>query len=144
MDAGYGPPLSGSTPAPDQIGGAPGASGASSRADHQHPQLTSSGRVILAADGTAAVTYARTFPAKPSIVLAPINAAGRQVVTEVVSDTVVGGIYTGCVIRGSRAQLLPALSGIIIIGPLIAALSNFDIFGGSAAGVEVSVIAHLS
>lgn len=60
---------------------------------------------------------------------------------EVVSDVMTGALYTGCTIKGSRAQLLPALTSIILIGPLISALQNFDVLGGSASGVEVSVIA---
>lgn len=121
----------------------PAAGGAAqaSRADHQHPRLTSSTRVTLGGDGTVAVTYTRTFTSKPVISLIAHNPTGRQVVLEVVSDTMVGAEYTGCVIKGSRAQLLPTLSGIVLIGPLITALQSFDILGGSASGVEVSVIA---
>lgn len=114
---------------------------AASRGDHQHPRLTSSTRVALDASGNATVTYTRTFATKPAITLTAINPSGRAVTLEITNDVVVGGVYTGCVIKGYRSQLLPSLSGILLIGPLLTALGNFDILGGSAAGVEVNVIA---
>lgn len=112
-----------------------------SRGDHKHPRLTSAGRVTLGADGTAAVTYTRSFTASPSIVLTAINPTGRAVQLEIVSDTKTGALFTGCVVKGYRSQLLPSLGGIVLIGPLLTALGNFDVLGGSASGVEVSVIA---
>lgn len=128
-------------PVPEARLAAAGAGVKASRNDHQHPRLTSSTRVTLGGDGTATVTYTRSFSSKPAISLTAINPSGRQVMLEVVNDIQVGADYTGCVIKGSRAQLLPALTSIVLIGPLISALQNFDVLGGSASGVEVSVIA---
>lgn len=145
VDSGFGKDpvalLSDSAPMSEAVAPKSGNQPKASRIDHQHPRLTSSTRVQLTANGTAAVTYTRAFAAKPAIVLTAINPSGRQVVLEVISDTLVDGAYTGCVIKGYRSQMLPSLSGILLIGPLITALSGFDVLGGSAAGVEVSVIA---
>lgn len=69
----------------------------------------------------------------------PINPSGRSVQVEVVSDTVVGGLYVGCVIRGYRSQSLPALT--LLLTSVVSALSGFDVLGASASGVEVSVVA---
>lgn len=133
--------LSDVAPVPEAVVPVPGQMGKSSRADHKHPRLTSAGRVVLAADGTATVTYSRSFTTKPAINLTAINPTGRAVQLEVVSDTKTGALFTGCVVKGYRSQLLPSLGGIVLLGPLLTALGNFDVLGGSAAGVEVSVIA---
>lgn len=134
-------PIAKTVPKSETVGGAAGAMNAASAADHQHPRLTSVHRVVLAANGTATVAYTRTFDKKPGIVLTAINPTGRVVALEVVTDTGADGAWTGCTIRGVRSQVLPSLSGILLIGPLLTALGNFDIFGGSAAGVDVSVVA---
>lgn len=141
MDAGFGAPLANTAPLSESGTAVAGGGGAASRQDHVHPRLTSATRVTLAGDGTATVTYTRSFPSKPAVNLTAINPSGRQVVLEVTGDIQTGGLYTGCTIKGSRAQLLPALTSIVLIGPLITALQNFDVLGGSASGVEVSVIA---
>lgn len=142
-------PLSNAIPMGEATAATAGASEAASRGDHQHPRLTSSTRVQLDASGNATVTYTRSFAAKPAIVLTAINPSGAQVVLEVISDTMTGGVYTGCVIKGSRARPLPtlnAVSGLLTavitgVNDLVTALTGFNIFGGSAAGVEVSVVA---
>ncbi len=133
--------LSDNMPAAEATTPAPGSTAKASRDSHQHPRLTSASRVTLDAGSQAVITYTRTFATKPCIVLTAINPSGRQIQLEVVSDTQVGGVYTGCVIKGSRSQVLPNLGGIALLTGLITALQNFDVLGGSAAGVEVSVVA---
>lgn len=128
-------------PSPEANSASPGNQNLAARPDHVHPRITSAQRVTIGADGTAVVTYSRDFSAKPAITLAALNPSGRAVSLEVVSDTLVGGKYVGCVVKGYRSQLLPSLSGILLIGPLLTALGNFDVLGGSAVGVEVNVIA---
>lgn len=134
-------PLSDQVPVSEATAPLSGVVGAAARTDHRHPRLSSATRVVLGADGTATATYTRQFTAKPVITLTAINPSGRQVTLEVISDIQSGGIYTGCVIKGSRAQTLPALGNMNIIGQLASALGNFDTLGGSASGVEVSVLA---
>lgn len=141
--------LASTVPMTEVTAGAAGSSSQASDAGHQHPRITSSTRVQLDALGNATVTYTRSFATKPAISLTAINPSGAQVVLEVVSDTMVGGVYTGCVIKGSRARALPTLNPVaglltaVITGvnDLAAALTGFNVFGGSASGVEVSVIA---
>lgn len=138
--ASYPIPLATAIP-PAESAGAVGAVAAAAKEDHSHPRLTSATIVALDGGGVATVPFTRTFTARPVIGLAAINPVGRVVALEVTGYTMAGPLFTGCTIRGVRQQLLPALSGILLIGPLIGALSNFDIFGGSAAGIEVCVIA---
>lgn len=133
--------LSPNNPLAEKVAAAAGAGTKGSRDDHVHPRLTSSTRVTLNASGLATVTYTRTFDTKPAILLTAINPSGRQIFLEVVDDIQTGAVYTGCHVKGYRSQILPALTGILLIGPLIAALSGFDAFGGSAAGVEISIVA---
>lgn len=134
-------PLSDAMPNPEATAGTPGVDPAAARGTHVHPRLTSSTRVTLDANGLATVMFTRTFIAKPAIVLTPANPTGRPVQVEEVSLIQSGGLYVGINIHGYRNQLLPSLSGILLIGPLITAISAFDVLGGSAAGVEVSVVA---
>lgn len=119
-------------------GAVPGDATMPPSADHQHPPVRSATIVTIKADGTAAVLYTRKFDAKPCFVPVPLNPAGRPVQVEVVSDILDGdGKIIGANIRAYRSQLLPSLSGILLIGPLLSAIGNFDVLGGSAAGVEV-------
>lgn len=134
-------PLSDQPPVSEATNPASGVGSFSARMDHRHPRLSSVTRVTLAADGTATAVYTRTFPTKPGITMTAINPTGRQVTLEVVSDIQSGGVFTGCVIKGRRAQALPGMAGAVLIGPVVSALSGFDVLGGSAEGVEVSVIA---
>lgn len=131
------------TPPQESTAGAPGAAGMASDSSHTHPSISSRHRVALNSSSVATVTYARKFSTKPVIVLTAINPSGRPVQLEVTSDIMTGADYTGCTIKGYRSQLLPGLSGILLIGPLISALSAFDVLGGSAANVEVSVVAFM-
>lgn len=120
-----------------------GAGEAAARNDHQHPRLTSTTLATLDANNEALVTFTRTFTGKPGLsCMFEESADGMPISFKVKSWVTDGsGLYTGCVIKGYRATLLPTMSGIILIGPLISALSNLNIFGGSAQGISVSIIA---
>lgn len=131
--------LSDAMPRAEGTAPACGSAPVAARDDHVHQRLSSSQRVTLDANSQASVTYTRSFAAKPGIVPCPINPSGRSVQVEVVSDTIVGGLYVGCVIKGYRSQALPALT--LLLTSVVSALSGFDALGASAAGVEVSVVA---
>lgn len=91
----------------------------------------------IAANGTVTIAFGREFIAEPTIALAVIENSGDQPVTlNVVSWTRVGGTtgnYTGCVVRAWRAQILPSV--------LATLLGGFNVFGGTATGVRVSLTA---
>ena len=122
--------------------------------DHQHPRLTSTTYATLASDGTAIVAFTRTFTNKPGINITETDVTGKQPLVCSVQSWVQdgNGAYTGCVIKGQRAQLLPqmnALSGLITllsgvisgVNTIITALTNYNVFGGAVSGSSVSVIA---
>jgi len=125
------------TPKSEMTGGSVGAtSGQFALADHQHPRLTSTTYATLGTDGTATVTFTRTFVNKPGVVLTEVDAAGQQPLSCVVTTfTQSNGLYTGCTIKGFRGQALPAVIA------LLGALTNFSVFAGPASGAVVSVIA---
>lgn len=122
---------------------------------HQHPRLTSTTYATLAANGQATVPFSRTFVNKPGLNLTETDAAsGSQplVLRGLTWVTDANGLYTGVVISGARAQMLPTiapLSGTLTlvtgvvsaVNTQMSQLTNYNIFGGSAAGATVSVIA---
>lgn len=123
--------------------------------DHQHPRLTSTTYATLDSTGQATVTFSRTFVNKPGINLTETDAtsSSQPLVLRGLTWTRDGnGLYTGVTIQGSRAQMLPTinplsgtitlLSGVITaVNTLVAQLTGYNVFGGSAAGASVSVIA---
>lgn len=128
------------------------------RADHQHPRLVSATYATLDGAGIAIVPFTRTFVNKPGVVLTEVDQAGGQplvcLVLSWIRETMTptpSGAYTGCVIKGYRSQVLPALTPIntglalvqtiVAINALHVTLTNFNAFGGSPAGASVSVIA---
>lgn len=124
------------------------------RADHQHPRLTSTTYATLAADGTATVAFTRSFVNKPGVNMTETDVAGKQPLICAVQSWVQDkdGAYTGCIIRGQRAQVLPTinpLSGVLTllsavvtgVNSALAMLTNYNVFGGSVTGASVSVIA---
>ena len=143
------PQLADEAPVPESRLANGGAGGMASRWDHEHPRLTSSTRVVLGADGTATVTYTRSFSKPPVVLLTAINPTGRQIVLEQGTDIQTGALYTGCTVRGYRNRPLPELAPVgglltaVVTGVNAVAsnLTNFDVLGGSAAGVEVNVVA---
>lgn len=122
---------------------AAGVGNAASRWDHAHPRLTSATVGTLDASNEAVITFTRSFSLVPCMDFTYIEATDNPpLVFKVKSWTQDGSNnYIGCVTKAYRGQILPSLSGIIIIGPLISALSQFNIFGGSASGIPFTCIA---
>lgn len=98
---------------------------------------------VLNASGEATVVFEVPFPTQPACAFTWEKSASNQPVMFKVKSWVMdgNGNFVGCVVKGYRSTILPTLSGIIIIGPLISALSQFDIFGGSATGVNFCCMA---
>lgn len=145
-----------STPRSEMTGGAVGTLPTRyAREDHQHPRLTSTTYATLGSNSQAVVAFSRSFLNKPGINLTETDAAaGTQPLVlrglGWVQDA--NGLYTGVMVQGSRAQILPALtplstlltlvSGVVSgVNALVTMLTNYNVFGGSAAGATISVIA---
>lgn len=106
------------TPHPEKTGGAKGSEPTRfALEDHQHPRLTSTTYASLAADGTATVSFTRTFVNQPGVNMTEVDAAGKQPlvcsvqswVRETMTPTPAGA-YIGCIIKGQRAQMLPTIN----------------------------------
>lgn len=130
-------PLADANPIAESTTAKAGTMGAASRADHEHPRLTATATGVLNASGEATVTFTRTFPTKPGLTsMYAESADGQPVVFKVKTWTTdVNGNFTGCVIKGYRAQAIPANLVSLLLGGV------FNLFAGSAAGVEYSLIA---
>lgn len=151
------PQAASTTPQPEKTGGDVGAVDTRyARADHQHPRLTSTTYATLDIMGKATVAFSRTFVNKPGLNLTETDAAefSQPLVLRGlgwIKDA--NGLFTGVTIQGSRAQLLPTITpvstSLIAIATTIAAvnsnvvtpLTNYNVFGGTAFGAVVSVIA---
>lgn len=119
-------------------GGSAAAGGMSmaTRADHQHPRLTATANGTLNASGEATITFSRIFPSKPSVIITLVESPDNQpVVFKVKSWTTNGSDYTGCTIKGYRSQTIPQNLVTLLLG------SVFNLFAGSVAGAEYSLIA---
>lgn len=115
----------------------PGSGGNASRMDHVHPRLTATATGILNASGEATIAFTRIFPTKPGLTVTYSESAdGQPVVFKVKSWTQDGSLnYTGCVIKGYRAQTIPTNLVTLLLGGV------FNLFAASAVGVEYSLIA---
>ncbi len=131
--------LANNMPQPETKAPDPGVQPSASRSDHSHPRLTSVQWASLDANGEATVNFTRAFSAKPGMDFTTEDDVLAQPVTvKVIKDSWIkdtSGNFTGCRIKGQRAQVLPSV--LLNLGALL----NFNIFGGSAASVMVSVIA---
>lgn len=88
--------------------------------------------------GTASVTFTRSFDAAPAIAFGRIESSDLAGVVEFSIKSWIqdgNGKYTGAVVRARRQQLLPATI------TLLSSLQNFDVFGGSAVGVNFTCMA---
>lgn len=142
-------------PQPEKTGGAKGIQPTRyALEDHQHPRLTSTTYTTLAADGSATVSFSRSFTNKPGITMTETDVAGKQPLICSVQSWVQdgNGAYTGCIIKGQRAQVLPTinplsgvltlLSGVITgVNTALGQLTGYNVFGGSVTGASVAVIA---
>lgn len=135
--------LSNNPPPGEGVSSSSGNGGRASRDDHKHPRLSSSTVQSLNGSGEAIITFTRSFTSMPAVTCLLYESSELQpVVFKVKTWAQDGnGNYTGCTIKGYRSSLLPALSGIVLIGPLVTALANFNVFGGSAAGAQFCCIA---
>jgi hypothetical protein len=114
-----------------------------SRDDHKHPRLSSATVQTLDANGEAVVAFTRSFAALPAVTCLLYESSDAQpVVFKVKAWTRdAQNNYTGCTIKGVRSSILPSLSGVTLLTGLIAALANFNVFGGSAAGAQFCCLA---
>lgn len=142
-------------PASEKTGGAGGAANKAQGAGHQHPRLTSTTYATIAANGQATVTFSRTFVNKPGLNVTETDAvsSSQPLVARGLNWVQDGnGLYTGVVIQASRAQALPTitpLSGLLTlvsgvvsgVNTALAQLTGYNVFGGSAVGASISVIA---
>lgn len=135
--------LSNDNPVAEKTAALPGSADQGARADHVHPRLTSATIQALDANGQATVMFTRPFSNLPAVTCLLYELTTGQPVVFKVSGWVQDADknYLGCIITGSRSSVLPALSGILLLGNLIGALANFNVFGGSAAGAQFCCIA---
>lgn len=147
------PQASTATPATEQIGGAAGTAPMRfSQEGHAHPRLTSTTYVTLGSTGQAFALFSRSFTNKPGLNLTETDAvAGSQplVLRGLTWQQDANGKYYGVTVEGMRARALPQLSvvsGILTavitgVNSIVTALTGYNVFGGSANGAVVSVIA---
>lgn len=124
--------------------------------DHQHPRLTSTTYTVLDGAGQATVTFSRSFANKPGLNLTETDAVmgSQPLVLRAIAWVQDGqSRYTGVTIQGSRAQMLPQinplagtislLSGVVtgVNTNVVTPLTQYNVFGGTAVGATVSVIA---
>lgn len=148
------PQLSNDTPQAESKTGSAGSMGKVPHADHQHPRLTSSTAGTTAADGTATMTFTRSFATLPGVVLTAIenttsagpslkvqkwktkNAQGQLVDRSTSQGS--AETYDGCVVYAWRGRALPTqqpvnvlslLAGVITgLNSLITALSGYETY----------------
>lgn len=113
-----------------------GTGAKATRQDHRHPRLSSTASGTLNASGEATIVFTREFTAKPSVIVTLVEATEGQPVTfKVKSWTMTGANYTGCVIKGYRAQTIPTNLVTLLLGGV------FNLFAGSVTGAEFTLIA---
>ncbi|MCJ2034247.1 hypothetical protein [Methylobacterium sp. J-068] len=124
------------------LDGATGGAVAYARADHTHAARVQRTVMTTAADGTVTWTFARPIvcaAGKLPPISNMVEDTGSPVVVQVTgraftSDATAGtDTHTAVTIRAQRSQFLPAM----LVS--LAALLNFNVFGGSASGVKVNL-----
>lgn len=136
--------LGNDAPPPEAVAAKSGAAALAAREDHQHPRLTSATVQALDAQGVATVMFTRAFASLPAVTCLLYEATTAQPVVFKVKGWVQDpqtNAYTGCIVQGYRASILPALSGIALLTGLITALASYNVFGGSASGAQFCCIA---
>lgn len=134
--------LTNQAPPQEGVTAVAGAGNAASRDDHIHPRLSSATVSALDANAKATVMFTRTFATTPCVQCLLVEQAdGQPVIFKVESWVMSGSNFAGCVLKGYRSSVLPALSGILLIGPLISTLANYNVFGGSAANAQFCCLA---
>lgn len=130
-------------PVAEGVAPVPGTGTMASRDDHMHPRLSSATVSTLDSTGAATVMFTRLFTTTPCVQCLLVEATDSQPVIFKVQSWVkdASGNFTGCVLKGYRSSILPSLSGILLIGPLLTALANYNVFGGSAANAQFCCLA---
>lgn len=139
-----------------------GSMNEASRVDHRHPRTVSPHTGTLDGSGQGLLTFSRTFQNMPAMAFGWVELANnRPVMFKVVSwlkwntagtgliAWTEGAAYAGCIIKGYRGQPLPQLqivSGILTavitgVNTLVTALTGYNVFAGSAAGVVFTATA---
>lgn len=133
--------LGNNTPLPEGATAIAGSTPLASKVDHQHPRLSATNIGVLAGDGTATLIFTRLFSIKPSIIVAGEENNNNPVPRFKVKSWTQDGSnnFTGCIIFGDRARALPALGGILLIGPLIAALAGYLPYEPAAGAAYLSI-----
>ena len=129
-----------------------GAMELATRADHQHPRLTSATNHVLDTNGLTTVVFTRSFDTEPAITMNGLG-SGTGPVPDFRADFIItNGKWTGATVYGQRARSLPTiaplnagllalLSSLIgALNPILASLSGFAPYE-NAAGAKVSVVA---
>jgi hypothetical protein len=134
--------LTNTPPAAEGVAPVVGAGSSASRDDHIHPRLSSATVSSLDSTAHATVMFTRTFTTTPCVQCLLVETPdGQPVIFKVESWVMNGALYSGCVLKGYRSSILPSLSGILLIGPLLTALANYNVFGGSAANAQFCCLA---
>jgi len=141
-------------PMPEMVGGKAGVDPRVFDAKgHSHPRVVSATYAMIKANGLSdPVMFTQQFNYQPCLVLTAVDPGGTQPPQLVVDSWIKDGTnFVGCVVKGYRARLLPQnnqLTGIALltalvtgVNNLIATLDRYNLFGGSAQGLEVSVVA---
>jgi len=120
------------------------------RADHQHPRLTSSTNHTLDANGFVTVTFTRTFDQEPAVSTTAIGSGTGPIPDFRVDFIKTGAVWTGATIYGERPRNFPTITplstGLVLILNLINALNTIltSLSGfmptEPAAGARVSVV----
>lgn len=120
---------------------------------HSHPRLTSTTTAVLDSNGQATIMFTRTFANQPGVVLTEVNAgaSNQPLVLVAQSFIMTGPLFSGVNIKGYRSQPLPNQNQITVaslltsvisgVNAIASSLTGYNVFGGTAAGAQVSVVA---
>lgn len=143
------PAASTSSPISVAVDSAQGSSIQYARADHTHAARVQRKIVTLDTNGLATWTFTRPFTAEPSLQYMVFQASGEPIIVEAQSWVMTGANYTGVNIKAYRSRAMPTLTPLTVVtfvltgvNALFAALSGFNIFGGTGlTGVKVHMSA---
>lgn len=134
------PAPSNTTPPPTALDGTGGSSSEFARSDHTHAARVQRTVLTTAGDGTFKWVFARPI-ACPKGALPPVaymvDDTGSPVVVQITAREFTSDgqndTHTAVTIKAQRSRVLPAT----LVS--LAALLNFDVFGGAASGVKVNL-----
>lgn len=118
-------------PPSEMVGGTTGTTAAGCRpSDAAQPRITRAATVKTDSSGSYSVSWTVALAAAPVTLPIPVNATAEPVVCNVTTSTATGA--TG---RCWYARTLPSTVA------AVSALASYDLFGASAAGISVQVLA---